>query len=299
MKIKFERYPFTPILGWSSSRFDLFTQCKRHYFYNYYTKFVKDVSPSQMQRLKKLTSVPLEIGNVVHHVVEELLRRLQKSSSPINEEKFIQFGLNLCDKNFDSKEFLEIYYKYTDTIDRESAKERIVVSLKNFLRSPLYTWIISTAIHESSEWVIEPDGYGETRIGGLKAYCKMDFLFPIGDEVHILDWKSGKKQEEKHQAQLLGYALAASVNNPSIDRTKIIPRIIYMYPSLDELSFEITDSDLTKFANTVKEQTEIMHSYCDTIEQNIPKPFDQFEKTNFTALCSNCPFQEPCNSVKI
>ncbi len=297
MKIKFERYPFTPILGWSSSRFDLFSQCKRHYYYNYYTKFVKDVSPAQMQRLKKLTSVPLEIGNVVHTVVEELLRRFQKSHAPLNEEKFIQYGLDLCDKYFESKEFLEIYYKYTESIDRDSAKERILISLKNFLRSPLYNWIFTTAIHESDTWVIEPEGYGETRIAGLKAYCKMDFLFPVGDEVHILDWKSGKKQEEKHRAQLLGYALAASVNNPSIDRTKFIPRIIYMYPSLDELSFCITEQDLTHFEETVKIQTEMMHAFCDNIEQNIPKPFHCFEKTNFTALCSNCSFQEPCRTV--
>ncbi len=297
MKIKFDRYPFSMILGWSSSRFDLFTQCRRHYFYNYYTKFAQGVSPKQMLRLKKLTSVPLEIGNVVHHVVEELLRRFQKSASPINEEKFIQFGLSLCDKYFDSKEFIEIYYGYTEQIDRNAAKERIVVSLKNFLRSPLFDWIFSTAITESNSWVIEPDGFGETRIGGLKAYCKMDFLFPVGDEVHILDWKSGKKQEDKHRAQLLGYALAASLNNPSIDRSKIIPRIIYMYPVLDELSFTISDSDLTSFTETVRVQTEQMYTYCTNIEQNIPKSFDQFEKTHYTALCSNCPFQEPCRQA--
>jgi len=297
MKIKFERYPFTPILGWSSSRFDLFTQCKRHYFYNYYTKFIKDVPQPQMQRLKKLTSVPLEIGNVVHHVVEDLLRRFQKSASPINEGKFIQYGIDLCDKFFDSKEFLEIYYGYTQQIDRESAKERISISLKNLLRSPLLEWISTTAIHESNSWVIEPDGFGETRIAGLKAYCKMDFLLPVGEEVHILDWKSGKKQEEKHRAQLLGYALAASVNNPSIDRSKFIPRIIYMYPSLDELSFSITDEDLTAFAQTVQIQTESMYRFCSNVEQNIPKEFNLFEKTTFTALCSNCPYQEPCKNA--
>ena len=84
MKINFKQYKYTPILGWSSSRYELFQKCKRHYYYTYYTKFVKDTPLPHMQRLKNLTSVPLEVGNVVHHIIEAFLKRLQQSDAPID-----------------------------------------------------------------------------------------------------------------------------------------------------------------------------------------------------------------------
>ncbi|MCX6071749.1 MAG: hypothetical protein NTU91_12985 [Chloroflexi bacterium] len=33
-----QQFPYTPILGWSLSRYDLFSLCKRKYFFHYYTK---------------------------------------------------------------------------------------------------------------------------------------------------------------------------------------------------------------------------------------------------------------------
>ncbi len=294
MKINFQRYKYSTILGWSSSRYELFQKCKRHYFYNYYMKFVPDVPIEHLQRLKALTSVPLEIGNVIHHIIEAFLRRLQQSNSNIDEKKFIEYGIRLCDEFFDRKEFIEVYYGYTQEIDRGEAKFKIQTALKNFINSPLFNWIFMKAITSSRNWIIEPDGYGETRINGLKAYCKMDFLFPVDDEIHILDWKSGKKHPEKHSKQLMGYALAAQINNPEINSRQIIPRIIYMYPELDELEFTITDESLASFSHEVACQTTEMHSFCKDIEQNIPKEFEQFEKTDYTALCRHCPFQEPC-----
>lgn len=297
MKINFKRYKYTPILGWSSSRYELFQKCQRHYFYNYYTKFVPDVPLDHLNRLKQLTSVPLEVGNVVHHIIEAFLRRLQQSDSNIDEKRFIEYGMNLCDQFFDKKEFLEVYYGYTQQIDRDEAKAKIRVALTNFMNSHLFNWLFMKAITNRQNWVIEPDGFGETRINGLKAYCKMDFLFPVDDEIHILDWKSGKKHAEKHSKQLMGYALATQVNNPAVDVQRIIPRIIYMYPEMDELEFQITDASLAKFCREVEDQTLEMHSFCKDIEQNIPREFSFFEKTGYTALCKHCPFQEPCRNA--
>ena len=33
-----KQFPFTPILGWSSTRYDMFSLCRRRYFYHYYGK---------------------------------------------------------------------------------------------------------------------------------------------------------------------------------------------------------------------------------------------------------------------
>ncbi len=294
MEINFQRYKFTPILGWSSSRYELFQKCKRHYFFNYYSKFVPEISFDHLKRLKFLTSVPLEVGNVIHHIIETFLRRLQKSPTPLDKERFLAFGIQMCDEFFDKKEFLEVYYQQTPQIDKTEAKQKIWRALNNFVESDLYEWIFSTAIKTSHQWVIEPDGYGETRINNLKAYCKMDFLFPVGDDIHILDWKSGKPHVGKHSKQLMGYALATKVNNPSVSGSNIIPKIVYMYPEIDELEVTLTDDTLNKFCHEVTAQSEEMHGFCKDIDKNIPRDFHEFEKTTYTQLCSYCQFQEPC-----
>ncbi len=294
MKINFKSYKFTPILGWSSSRYDLFTRCKRQYFYNYYSKFVPNVTFDKMKQLKALTSEPLEVGNVVHHIVETLLKRLQKSSEPIDSARFLQYGEQLCDKFFAEKEFIELYYKQKSVIDIDGAKQKINQSLRNLLDSDLLKWVMSTAVQTSDEWVIEPAGYGETRIDDLKAYCKMDFLFPVNDKLFILDWKSGKKHPEKHSKQLMGYALAAQENNPELDPNTIVPRTVYLYPEMDTLEFSITPETLMQFRSTVKEQSEEMYLYCKDVEKNIPKDITTFERTSYTQSCAYCPFQEIC-----
>ena len=34
-----KQFEFTPILGWSASRYDTFKSCQRRYYYTYYAKY--------------------------------------------------------------------------------------------------------------------------------------------------------------------------------------------------------------------------------------------------------------------
>ena len=87
-----QTYAYTDILGWSNSRQELFRSCKRKYFYEYYAKH--DASnTTKIYKLKSLTSVPLEIGTVTHKILETLLKRLQKSVEPIDQEKLFEYTI--------------------------------------------------------------------------------------------------------------------------------------------------------------------------------------------------------------
>jgi len=86
MEIK--SFEFTPILGWSFSRYDTFTDCKRKYYYQYYGKFDTEIKRDKIEFLKGLTSIPIEIGTVSHDVIQSILERLLKSTEPIDSEKF-------------------------------------------------------------------------------------------------------------------------------------------------------------------------------------------------------------------
>jgi hypothetical protein len=292
--LKFPEYQFTSILGWSISRFEMFDKCKRQYFYQYYPKFVRSVPFYKVAKLKELTTVPLEVGNAVHDCMEALLGRLQKSDSKIDEEKFFKFADEKLREYFSKKTFIEIYYNQTDELDFSGASEKVRICLDNFLSGPCFNWLYMKAITNKSGWMIEPSGYGETRLDGLKAYCKMDFLFPVDDGVYILDWKTGAKDEAKHASQLMGYAVAAN-SNFSIPWNRIFPKIVYLYPQYDEFEITFGEHELKNFFGTIRSQTELMQSFCKDIDQNTPRDISDFPPSPSPGLCRNCKFQELCN----
>ena len=81
------RYEFTPILGWSVSRYDTFSSCKRRYYYQYYGRYDTEFGRQRIDRLKSLSSIPLELGNIVHDVIGALLKRLLKSEAAIDKTR--------------------------------------------------------------------------------------------------------------------------------------------------------------------------------------------------------------------
>ncbi|NLW30586.1 MAG: PD-(D/E)XK nuclease family protein [Fibrobacter sp.] len=292
MELKYEQYQFSPILGWSISRYETFDKCKRQYFYSYYSKYVPDIPGYKISKLKELTSVPLETGNVVHDVLEAFLRRLQKSDTDIDEKRFFEYSRKLAQRYFSEKTFIEQYYD-NKTVEIEAAYEKIETCLRNFIQSPCYNWIFMAAIRERKNWMIEPPGFGETRLNGMKAYCKMDFLLPVDGDIHILDWKTGHRDEVKHKSQLMGYA-AATNSNFGIEWNRICPKIVYLYPEFGELEIQFDSDQLQQFFNTIKDQTESMYSFCSNVEENRPLPIEKFEKNPSPSLCRQCRFQELC-----
>jgi len=294
VELEFPKYEFTSILGWSISRYELFDTCKRQYFYQYYPKFVKDIPQYKIAKLKGLTTLAMETGTAVHDCMEALLARLQKSDSSINEEKFFKFADDKLREYATNKTFIEIYYKQTESLNIDAASEKVKACLDNFINSPCYSWLYMKAMTNKTGWMIEPPGYGETRINGMKAYCKMDFLFPVGDEVYILDWKTGAKDQAKHAAQLMGYAVAAN-SNFSIPWNRIFPKIVYLYPQYDEFEISFGEAELKAFFETIRIQTEEMQSFCKNVDQNIPKDISEFPSSPQPGLCRHCKFQELCN----
>ncbi|MDR1244651.1 MAG: PD-(D/E)XK nuclease family protein, partial [Endomicrobium sp.] len=182
MKNEIKKFPYTDILGWSISRYDRFSNCKRQYFYDYYAKHDKENPLEKIVFLKSLTSKALEIGNIVHDVIRDMLQRFQKSSKPINKDKFFKYAFNMTQEYCGAKTFFEHYYN-GDLILVQEIYSKVKNILENFLNSSRFSWIEKNAVPKSSEWVIEPAGFGETRINNYKAFCKVDFLFPIGDKI--------------------------------------------------------------------------------------------------------------------
>ena len=104
-----KRFDFTPILGWSVSRYDVFQLCKRQYFYTYYGRYDTIIPEWKINALKKMTSIPLEIGNIAHDIIEVLLTRLQKTDDPIDTHRFADYVRRKTEDYCNAKIFSEIY----------------------------------------------------------------------------------------------------------------------------------------------------------------------------------------------
>ena len=86
--IAFPDHPFTPQLGWSSTRSETFRSCRRRYFFQYHARYDSEWPLAQIQRLKSLSSIPMLVGEAVHDIVASLLRRLLRSAAPIDRDRF-------------------------------------------------------------------------------------------------------------------------------------------------------------------------------------------------------------------
>ncbi|MBU1090138.1 PD-(D/E)XK nuclease family protein [Patescibacteria group bacterium] len=288
-----KNFPYTPILGWSVSRYGLFEACKRKYYYTYYAKHDLTYPRKKIDDFKNMTSIPLEIGNIVHDANKTLLGRLQKTERKINQDQFFNYAWKMTQKYCSEKEFMEVYYGEIKKPDAQSLFDQVKISLRNFLDSQRFEWLTKEAIQNKAEWIIEPAGYGETRIGKLKAYCKVDFLFPVGDNLFILDWKTGKADSVKHNKQLLGYASWASFHFAAHPE-KINPIIVYLHPDYEERRVNIENSAIQNFGDRVKRETEEMYEFCVNINENIPLNKEMFPKTDKKKFCDYCNFRELC-----
>ena len=294
---RLRKFEFTDILGWSYSRYNTFQSCKRKYYYEYYWK--RDIeNVAKIAALKNLTTVPLEIGNISHKLIQALLSRLQKSAGEIDREKFYDYArrttIDLCKE----KEFEDIHYNKRDTIDFEQEIFLPVsVAMKNFLLSDRLQWLFEEALVSKDDWIIEFEDrnkYGECRIDNMKAYCKVDFLFPIDDRLHIIDWKTGKEDYAKHSVQLRGYAGWANFQFET-GYDLITTTIAYLLPEYKESTVVLTEYDIDDFAIRIREQTDAMYEYCEVPELNIPFPKEKFEMTPLENFCKTCKYRELCD----
>jgi len=287
------QYPYTPILGWSLSRYDLFSICRRRYFFQYYAKYDREVPIRRLTRFKELTTVPMETGTIVHEVIEVLLNRLRTTSEPIDRERFHAFADQAIARSLEGKTFDEVVYGELPAIHPEDLRPRVLACLDNLLASDRFRWLVEEASPASGQWIIDPPGYGETRLGDLKVYIKVDVLFPLGEQIHILDWKTGKTDPGKHRKQLVGYATWAATHF-AIEPERVLPTLAYLYPAYEEVQQSFTAADLQAFAVQVRAETHEMYEYCRDIEQNIPLEKAEFPRIDDPRVCAQCAFRAVC-----
>jgi len=290
--------------SWSYSRHKNFVSCKRKYYYLYYGSWggwetSADESVRKLYQLKKMTNLPMLVGDVVHRTINHSLGRLSTGTEfPIEEAKervielFRQAWRESTNKAWQENasrnaNLFEHYY------DEKPDKERLLElktlmedSIDGFYESDSYGFIkfISTP-HWLSREKLESFEFEDTKI-----WIKLDFAARHDERIYVYDWKTGK-QVKGNDTQLAVYALFAQ------DKWKIELKNLRLFdvylskrlPVKLKVSDTIIETAKAEITESIEAMQEIMEEGPDNavIEDKCPM-------TDFTYLCTGCTFKEVC-----
>lgn len=290
--IPFPSYPFSQELGWSSTRQNSFEQCLRQYWYNYYNRWDKDVPRDDILELKNLSTIPMLIGEVAHSVLAKIAHRILKCRNPIDRQRLDELACHDLSQAIANSTFQEVYFGQQEAVEPKRLWPRLQLLLDHYLGSERHQWLLNEW-DPSVGYMVDPEGYGEARLGGMKIYAKPDLLVRDGKEVLIIDWKTGQRQADSHRRQLAVYAAWArdALEQPA-NRIQVIDA--YLQPIYEEVSEVFSEDELDAVVLDVSQQRSEMYELCEDVVENIPKPKSFFPMTERHGLCKTCSYRELC-----
>ena len=198
--------------SWSLSRHDTFATCRRRYFYSYY------LAPDdpEIQRLKKLSALPMWAGSVVHEAIEEVLKTRDTLPSPAEQEALVRAAVhermlgNWRESEANSLGFRLFEHEYEQPVEAEDKKIVVGIvmrSLRNFFRSEVVGELFAVG---RASWLTVED-LVSFHVDDVEVRLRMDVAFRGQDgRVVIVDWKTGRAEGRFNEMQLAAYALYAS-----------------------------------------------------------------------------------------
>ena len=245
--------------SWSVSRHDAFARCRRRYFYSYYAA---NEDP-EIQRLKKLSALPMWAGSVVHETIETVLKTRDTMPSPDEQEALIRAAVHgqmlteWRESEAGSLRFRLFEHEYQVAVDPEDKKilvGTVMRSLRNFFKSPVLQEALAVG---RPSWLTVED-LVSFEVGGVNVFLRMDLAFRDAQgRVVIVDWKTGRGEGKFSEVQVAGYALYAAEQGwaaPEEIQTELayiaIPR--YVRRSVDRRKLDHARNFIAKSAGNMK-----------------------------------------------
>ncbi|HVR70877.1 MAG TPA: PD-(D/E)XK nuclease family protein [Vicinamibacteria bacterium] len=216
--------------SWSLSRHDTFATCRRRYFYSYYAS----QDDPEVQRLKKLSALPLWAGSVVHETIESLLKTRDALPPPEEQEALIRSAVHgqmlgqWRESEAGSLRFRLFEHEYQVPVEPEDKKIVVGIvmrSLRQFFRSEVLKELFAVG---RESWLTVED-LVSFHVGDVEVFLRMDVAYrdPQG-RVVIVDWKTGRAAGRFNEVQLAAYALYASEQGWVTDGQEIRTELAYL-----------------------------------------------------------------------
>lgn len=289
-------YPFSWEPGWSYSRMNTLRICLRLYWYEYYAKRFAD--PEERKRileLRELSKIPFELGNAVHQTIADVIGDLRDQGCILDRDIAREAAVKKFEVLAGSKPMIETRLGIPFTKeDRESAHERIRISIDTFYASKWLEMLIKAEPASRKGWLIDPPGFGEFRFEGKKAYAKPDLVFGHSGRHYLLEWKSGNPHREQNMTQVQAYMLYAR-DILGIDIGSTVGVVHYLtHPEEDPIVVEGASLDLGAIKEKILSEIKLIESLCDDVATNTPKSIGHFPRTDVPGYCTLCNYREIC-----
>lgn len=216
--------------SWSISRHDCFATCRRRYFYSYYAA----PEDPEIQRLKRLSALPLWAGSVVHETIEKVLKSHDHLPTDVEQEALVRSAVHSQmlsewrESEAGGPEFRLFEHEYQVPVDPEDKKlavGTVMRSLRNFFKSET----LRQAFAAGRERWLTVEDLVSFKVGDTAVYLRMDLAYRADDgRVVIVDWKTGRGEGRFNEVQLAGYALCAVEHGWVREPEEILTELAYL-----------------------------------------------------------------------
>lgn len=300
-------------LAWSWSRHQMFYQCSRKIYWQYYgcrDAKGEDAQKDALlaQRLKQIRSVAMLVGGSLHAVIGERLRMRADAPAPVpaaliqdEVERRVLKRLRES-RNRDWERFgdprhysilFEDYYGSGVTDDDRDAALALVRECVNGFASSAYARR-AFSVPKNRLRIIEPDFDDmKIHIDGVLAYAAPDLVVEDRDgKLHVVDWKTGKPRKA-NVAQLAVYGLYVS-EKLGAPLERVTAHVVYLSTGQREMYDNVREG-VAEAKRRVSTYVADVKSRLTDVENNIAGDITQFPMTENRMLCRRCNFQDICD----
>jgi hypothetical protein len=216
--------------SWSLSRHETFATCRRRYFFSYYAS----QDDPEVQRLKKLSALPMWAGSVVHETIEGLLKTRDTLPSPEEQEALVRSAVHgqmlgdWRDSEAGSLRFRLFEHEYQVPVEAEDKKIVVGVvmrSLRRFFRSDVLRELFAVG---RASWLTVED-LVSFHVGDVEVRLRMDVAYRDREgRLVIVDWKTGRSEGRFNEIQVAAYALFAAEQGWVKDAGEIRTELVYL-----------------------------------------------------------------------
>ncbi|GLC88853.1 PD-(D/E)XK nuclease family protein [Lysinibacillus piscis] len=307
----FDIKPF-PTFSWSFSRYKTLASCARKYGYDYYFAhngwLHHDVEPfhQYVYRLKKLQSMPLLFGQIVHHLIEQTLNEYMQTGTTATQAELVQRARGQLNTAYiDSTRYMEqwrykpnrfhmmqeIYYDgQLDAALVQTYRERLPIVVTHFLQSETFQYITAK---RGSLRIGEPEQFRSMKIDDIQVFVVMDFHYydELAEQWVIIDWKTGgESDDDRQQLALYAYYIQQKYRVPL---EKIAVYNEYLLTGKRK-KYQFTATDMDNMLYTFRHSVLEMKKFQADILVNEPVDVEDFPQTVEEWHCRSCNFKELC-----
>ena len=291
--------------SWSFSRYKIFNECKRKYYFNHYGfwngwREDADEKTKKIYILKNLTSRHMLAGSVVHETIELIIANYGlgaimhfEQAEGLMIQKLKKAFLESKNEDWKKKvkghcNLAEHYFNYNISDEKWiEFRDKASNNLNGFYEIDENSIIKNS---NSNKW-LTIDKLDSFDYNGTTIFASPDFAFNENDKTIIYDWKTGNPSTDD-ETQLLIYALYTN-QKWDIEYSKMELSDVYLNIGASVYAEDIEEK-IPVVEDLIKDSIEQMKGSLVDIDNNVAKESD-FPMTNDLNKCKWCDFREICH----